>query len=362
MATRRKVLQGALATLGLGATGFRALAAAERKVKPLDILVLGGTGLIGPHQIEYALARGHKVTMFNRGRTAAGLYGKRVETLLGNRDAKIDQGLKALQGRRRWDVVIDNSGYVPRHVRDSAELLQGRVGRYLYVSTISTYPLDQGGVFNETSPLHSSPDPSDERVTNESYGPLKAACDASVREIFGAAATIVRPTYVVGPGDDTDRFTYWVDRTARGGEVLSPPNAAEMLQWIDVRDLASWMIGLAENDTAGIFNAASRPATWSEILATLATAARKSVRLRGPTQELLDLYGIELPLVATGMPPWMIGTAAAEGAGLAVRPLLATGKDTLDWWNSLPAERRANPAGWPTPQQERQALERLRRI
>lgn len=362
MATRRKILQGALATLGLGASGLRAFAAAERKVKPLEILVLGGTGFIGPHQIEYALARGHKVTMFNRGRTAAGLYGKRVETLIGNRDTKIDQGLKALQGRRRWDVVIDNSGYVPRHVHDSAELLQGRAGRYLYVSTISTYPLDQGGVFNETSPLHSSPDPSDERVTNESYGPLKAACDRTVREILGTAATVVRPTFVVGPGDDTDRFTYWVDRTARGGDVLSPPNAAETLQWIDVRDLAAWMIGLAETDTAGIFNAASRPATWSEILATLATAARKSVRLRGPTQELLDLYGIELPLVATGMPPWMVGTAAAEGAGLGVRPLLATGKDTLDWWNSLPAERRANPAGWPTPQQERQALERLRRI
>ncbi len=362
MATRRTLLQGALATLGLGASGMSAFAATERKGKPLDILVLGGTGFIGPHQIEHALARGHKVTMFNRGRTAAGLYGNRVETLLGNRDAKIDQGLKALQGRRRWDVVIDNSGYVPRHVRDSAELLRGRVGRYLYVSTISTYALEQGGVFNENSPLQPLSDPGDERVTGQSYGPLKAACDESVREIFGAAATVARPTYVVGPGDDTDRFTYWVDRTARGGDVLSPPDASETLQWIDVRDLGAWMIGLAENDTAGVFNAASRPAPWSDVLATLATAARKSVRLRGPTQELLDLFRIELPLVATGTPPWMIGTAAVEATGLAVRPLLTTGKDTLEWWNSLPAERRASPEGWPTPQQEREALERLRRI
>ena len=362
MATRRTLLKGMLAALGVGAAGKGAWAAADRKTKPLDILVLGGTGFIGPHQIEYALSRGHKITMFNRGRTAAGLYGNRVETLLGNRDAKVDQGLKALQGRRRWDVVIDNSGYVPRHVRDSAELLRGRVGRYVFVSTISTYPLDRGGVFNESSPLHASPDPAEERVTNESYGPLKAACDRVVREILGAAATVIRPTFVVGPGDDTDRFTYWVDRTARGGDVLSPPNAAETLQWIDVRDLGAWMIALAENDTAGIFNAASRPAPWSDILATLATAARKSVRLRGPTQELLDLYGIELPLVATGLPPWAIGTAAAEASGLAVRPLLATGRDTLEWWNSLPAERRANPAGWPTREQERQALERLRRV
>ncbi|MEQ1580413.1 MAG: NAD-dependent epimerase/dehydratase family protein [Steroidobacteraceae bacterium] len=362
MATRRTLLQGALAALGLGASGMSAFAATERKAKPLDILVLGGTGFIGPHQIEYALARGHKITMFNRGRTAAGLYGNRVETLLGNRDAKIGPGLKSLQGRRRWDVVIDNSGYVPRHVRDSAELLRGRVGRYLYVSTISTYELAQGGVFNENSPLQALSDPSDEQVTNASYGPLKAACDHSVREILGAAATVVRPTYIVGPGDDTDRFTYWVDRTARGGDVLSPPNASEALQWIDVRDLAAWMIGLAENDTGGIFNAASRPAPWSDILATLAAAARKSVRLRGPTQELLDLFRIELPLVATDMAPWMIGTAAAEAAGLTVRPLLNTARDTLEWWNSLPAERRSNPDGWPTPQQERQALERLRRI
>jgi 2'-hydroxyisoflavone reductase len=300
--------------------------------------------------------------MFNRGRTAAGLYGKRVEALVGNRDAKIDQGLKALQGRRRWDVVIDNSGYVPRHVRDSAELLRGRVGRYLYVSTISTYPLEQGGVFTESSPLQALTDPADERVTGESYGPLKAACDQTVREIFGTAATIVRPTYVVGPGDDTDRFTYWVDRTARGGDVLSPPDASETLQWIDVRDLGTWMISLAENDTSGTFNAASRPAPWSDILATLATAARKSVRLRGPTQELLDRFQIELPLVATGMAPWLIGTAAAETTGLTVRPLLATGRDTLEWWNSLTAERRASPEGWPSREQERQALERLRRI
>jgi 2'-hydroxyisoflavone reductase len=362
MATRRTVLQGALAALGLGTRGIHALAATPQAARKLDILVLGGTGFIGPQQIDFALARGHKVTMFNRGQSNADLYRGRVETLLGNRDARIGDGLKALAGRRRWDVVIDNSGYVPRHVRDSAELLHGRVGRYLYVSTISTYPLDQGGVFNEDSPLHVLPEGAGEQVTGDSYGPLKAACDRTVREVFGAAATVVRPTYIVGPGDDTDRFTYWVERTARGGDVLSPPNAANVLQWIDVRDLCPWMIGLAEQGTAGVFNAASHPAPWGEILATLATAARKSVRLRGPTQELLDLFEIELPLVATDMPPWMVGTAAAEAAGLTVRPLLETARDTLAWWNALPAERRANPQGWPTPERERQALDRLRRI
>jgi 2'-hydroxyisoflavone reductase len=351
-----------MAAMGLSAVGAASFALAQRASRPLDILVLGGTGFIGPHQIEPALARGHRVTMFNRGRTAAGLYGNRVETLLGNRDANIDQGLSALSGRRRWDVVIDNSGYVPRHVRDSAELLHGRVGRYLYVSTISVYELEQGGVFTESAALKSLRNPAEERVTADSYGPLKAACDQIVREVYGNAATIVRPTYVVGPGDDTDRFTYWVDRTARGGDVLSPPDASEALQWIDVRDLGSWMIRLAEEDTPGIFNAASRPAPWSEILATLGVAARQRVRLRGATPELLELFGIEFPLALAGASPWFINTGAAEAAGLSIRPLIDTGRATLEWWRSLPAERRANPAGWPTPEQERRALERLRRV
>ncbi len=362
MTTRRSLLKGALAAMSLSATGTASSAATQRANRPLDILVLGGTGFIGPQQIEYALARGHKVAMFNRGRTAAGLYGNRVELLVGNRDTRIDKGLEALKGRRRWDVVIDNSGYVPRHVRDSAELLHGRVGRYLYISTISSYELEQGGTFTESSPLRAVQDSANESVTGETYGPLKAACDRIVREIYGSAATVVRPTYVVGPGDDTDRFTYWVDRTARGGDVLSPPDASETLQWIDVRDLSTWMVQLAENNTAGTFNAASRPLAWSQILTTLGAAAGKSVRLRGATPELLEMFEIELPLVANGAPPWWIGTTAAESAGLTVRPLLETGKATLGWWQSLSAERRASPQRWPTPEQERRALERLRRV
>ena len=137
------------------------LGGSGRAARPLDILLLGGTGFLGPHEVDYALARGHRVTLFNRGKSAKGLYGDRVEVLIGNRDTKIAPGLEALQGTRRWDVVIDNSGYVPRHVRDSVALLKDRVGRYVYVSTVSVYDPKGGPVFDEASPLFPAPEPGD---------------------------------------------------------------------------------------------------------------------------------------------------------------------------------------------------------
>ena len=357
MGTRRDLLQWTLGTMALAATGGSVLAATPREAKRLDILVLGGTGFLGPHQIEPALARGHRVTLFNRGVTAAGLYGDRVETLIGNRDNRIDQGLKALAGTRRWDLVIDNSGYIGRHVRDSAELLHGRVGRYLFVSTISAYELlEEGGPINEDSPLSRAARP-DEELSG--YGPMKAVCDRVVREIYGHSAIIVRPTYIIGPRDETDRFTYWIDRLSRGGDVLGPPDPAKQFQWIDARDLGSWMIGMAEQGTTGVFNAASRPMPWGDILNTLAAASGQAAHVRAATVEVLDELGIDLPLVLPDLPQWFSSTAAAEAAGLRIRPLADTARATLDWWRNQSADRRGN-TGWLTPERERQALERLR--
>lgn len=259
MTTRRESLKWAMATMGLFASGC-SRGAGEPAAKPLDILVLGGTGFLGPHQVEPGLARGHRITLFNRGRSAPGLYGDRVEVLIGNRDARIDQGLNALKGNRRWDVVIDNSGFIPRHVRDSVELLSGRIDRYLYISTVAVYDPAGGAVLTESSPLRSLADPQAEELTWASYGPLKTECDRIVQTSLGAKATIVRPTFIVGPGDDSDRFTYWVERTARGGDVLGPPDAKSELQWVNVRDLCPWIVTLAERNVSGIFNAAG-PAT-----------------------------------------------------------------------------------------------------
>jgi 2'-hydroxyisoflavone reductase len=360
MPTRRELMQWATASLGAIAAGLTR--ATEIKLpRPMSILFLGGTGFLGPAQVEYALARGHRVTLFNRGRSAAGLFRDRAELLIGNRDAKVDEGLGALAGERRWDVVIDNSGYLPRHVRDSVELLRDRVGRYVYVSTVAVYDPGGGAVLDETSPLRRMTNLQDETMSWANYGPQKAECDRIVQELLGKAATIVRPTYIVGPGDDTDRFTYWVDRLARGGDVLATPDPGNELQWVDVRDLCPWIVTLAEKGVSGIFNAAGpmTPVTWEQVLATLSSLAREPVRFHWATAAVLKELEIDLPLVSPGRPSRHFANAASQAAGLSYRPLAETAAATLEWWRSQPESRRAGAEGWPTPDKERAAIERL---
>lgn len=366
MTTRRQVLKWSVALAALP-WAARATGPVERASKPLDILFLGGTGFLGPHQVEYALARGHRVTLFNRGQSAAGLYGDRVEELIGNRDANIAPGLEALAGERRWDIVIDNSGYVPRHVRDSVALLKDRVGRYVYVSTVAVYDFTQGADFDENSPLSPPPDPPTEEVTGASYGPLKAECDRIVQVGLGDKATIVRPTYIVGPGDETDRFTYWVERVARGGEILGPPDPGVELQWVDVRDLCPWIVQLGERSQAGIYNASgpSKPMNWGEVLQGLKPLATGPVQFHWATNEVLEKAGIRLPLVRTGLlgstPSVHFDGSKAVGAGLPYRPLADTAAATLAWWRAQTPERQAKARGWPSPEQEQKALEMLRK-
>jgi 2'-hydroxyisoflavone reductase len=365
MTTRRRLMFQAIALIAMQKVGTGYAASAASAIDPaprrLDLLVLGGTGFLGPHQVEYALARGHRVTMFNRGRSGAGMYGDRVEALIGNRDAKIDAGLSALAGTRRWDAVIDNSGYLPRHVRDSANLLKGRVGRYVFVSTLSVYDAAAGELIDEASPLSKSPDPPTEEMSWANYGPLKADCDRAVREIQGDAATVVRPGFIVGPGDDTDRFTYWVDRLSRGGDVLAPPEPSRALQWVDVRDLSPWIVDLAERDRSGVYNAVGprTRTTWREVVEVLARSASSPVRLHWPTTQLLQETRVELPLVSSSRRPRYFDGTAAHAAGLTYRPLEDTAAATLAWWNAQPAERRANAQGWPTPEQKRAVLARI---
>ena len=364
MATRRELLQWATALVALPALG-RAESTDGRASKPLDLLFLGGTGFLGPHQVEYALERGHKVTLFNRGKSGPGLFGDRVEVLLGDRDTNVAPGLTALQGTRRWDVVIDNSGYVPRHVRDSIELLKDRCGRYLFVSTVAVYDMTAATRFDEKSPLRPAPNPPTEEVTGETYGPLKAECDRIVQSMLGKQATIVRPTYIVGPGDDTDRFTYWVERMARGGEVLGPPTPTAELQWVDVRDLCPWIVDLAERNQPGIYNAAgpASPVTWEQVLSALAARAGKPANIRWATNDVMQKTGIKLPLVRApffkGADSLHFDSAAAQAAGLRFRSLDDTAAATSAWWRAQPDERRAKPWGWPTEAQEQEALKLL---
>ncbi len=214
----------------------------------MKILVLGGAHFLGRHVVEQARHRDHTVTLFNRGQTAPGLFPD-VEELHGDRDG----GLDALRGRH-WDAVIDTSGYVPRIVRQSAELLASFVSRYLFVSSISVYADFHRTHIDETYPVGQVDDKTTEDV-GQFYGPLKALCEQVVEAVYGERAVIVRPGLIVGPYDPTDRFTYWVRQFARGSHVLVPGSPDRPVQLIDGRDLASFMIDLLENRDSGVFNA-----------------------------------------------------------------------------------------------------------
>jgi len=379
MTNRRQFLQTALGAAGLlgwtAATAGRAQGAIHsntiatsaqanvtsqvtRAPKPLKILFLGGTGFIGPHEIEYALARGHEVTMFNRG-SKAGLYGDRVEEIVGNRDAQIDDGLKGLEGDRTWDVIVDNSGYVPRHVRDSVALLKERTSRYIYVSTVAVYDFDAAHEFAEDGPLAKLDDPAVEEVTGATYGPLKAECDRIVRRELGDRSTVVRPAYIIGPGDTTDRFTYWVDRIHQGGDVVGPPNREVSVQFVDVRDLCPWIIGLGENDTPGTFNAAAAPWTRAGLLWGIRATTTEAVRFHWPTAELAAELEMPVPMLNWGEVSNSFANAASLGAGQVYRPLAESALGTLQWWRGQSQERRDGARGWPAEGLEAKLLERL---
>lgn len=358
MTTRRTMLGWTLAALTVAAarSSFAGVPKARRR---LDLLFLGGTGFLGPHQVEYALARGHRVTLFNRGRSAANLYGDRAELLVGDRDARVGDGLRALQGTRRWDAVIDNSGYLPRHVRDSVELLKDRVRRYAFVSTMSVYDRARAGAVDEAWPLLPLANPEDESQEGR-YGPLKAECDRIVRAALGRRATVVRPTFVLGPGDDTYRFAYWLARVGAGGTVLGPRADAAPLQFVDARDLCPWLIALVERDVAGAYNAACPPVPWDTVLAAMRPLASGPLEIRRPPGALVTELKLNAPLTRSDDPQVRLDGRLATRHSLAYRDIGDTVRATWEWWQRRPAEeQRATAAEWPTPEAERAVLERL---
>src|SRR5213079_759714 len=256
--TRREFIKLSAAAGGAFAlTTGSTILLANQSVKPLRILILGGTGFTGPYQIRYALSRGHKVTTFNRGKTHPGELPKDVEQLIGDRNGQLD----ALKNRQ-WDVAIDNPTTLPGWVRNAAQILKGNVERYVFISTISVYA-DTGQGVDETAPLakYDGPDPYKETIEAvkasgyKTYGPLKVLSEQEAENWFPGKTLIIRPSLIVGPGDQSDRFTYWPVRVDRGGEVLAPGKPIDPVQFIDARDLAEWTIRMAENREAGIYNA-----------------------------------------------------------------------------------------------------------
>jgi 2'-hydroxyisoflavone reductase len=319
------------------------------------LLVLGGTRFLGRHFVEAARARGHALTLFNRGRTNPGLHSG-VEHIGGDRDG----GLGALGGRT-WDAVVDPSGFFPRLVGASARALAGAVGQYLFVSSISVYaePVPRGA--DESAPLACIPDPSVETLEGGAYGALKALCEGAVRDAFGGRAIIVRPGLIVGPHDTTDRFSYWPRRMARGGEVLAPGEPSAPTQFIDVRDLAAFLLRLLERGVAGTFNATgpAEPLALGRCLERIAAAVGAAPNLTWVSEEFLKAQGIEPWLQ---MPLWVhaadsdfetVSIARALAQGLEFRPLEDTARDTLAWERSVVTDTRpASPALTPAREAE----------
>jgi 2'-hydroxyisoflavone reductase len=291
----------------------------------LKLLVLGGTKFLGRAIVEAALAAGHEVSIFTRGQTNPDLFPE-AEHLLGDRDGD----LAALKGGR-WGAAIDTSGFYPRVVRASAQLLAERVEHYTFVSSVSVYA-DLSTPPNESSPVGIMEDETVEEMGDEFqyYGPLKALCEAEVERAFPGRTLIVRPGLIVGPHDPTDRFTYWPRRLARGGELLAPAPADEPVQFIDVRDLGEWIVRLVEERRAGTFNAVNEGLPWSELLAGAnVTWVDSSFLLEQGVGEWM-----ELPLWIAD--PAFAGHARTDvsraiDAGLTFRPLGETTRDTAEW-------------------------------
>lgn len=373
MASRRSFLKGsAAAGLGLGLGGFSPVGAGggggsggdgsgpsaqertPRAEKPLRILILGGTAFLGPAQVEYALARGHTVSIFNRGRTNPHLFPE-VEKLVGDR---AEPDYSALEGRK-WDAVIDNSANVASWVIDAAPLLKDRVGRYLFVSSISAHKDNSIIGQDENGPVFSQEE-YDEAIASEApfgaaFGPNKAQAERETFKAFGDRGIVVRPGLIVGPMDRSGRFTYWPVRIDRGGEVVAPGDGTDLAQIVDVRDLGRFMIHLVEQEASGTYLATGpeSPLTMAGMLYGIRAITSTPVRITWVEAAFLQ----EMEVGAwMEMPVWVYPSPDTAGfsaydctkaisAGLSFRPLAETARDTLEWWKSLPEEERSLRTG-----------------
>lgn len=324
-----------------------------RAPKPLKILILGGTGFTGPFQVRYAIERGHQVTVFNRGRTHPGELPKEAEQLIGDRNGQLD----ALKGRK-WDVCIDNPTSLPVWVRDAAQILKGNVERYVFISTISVYSDNSKPGMDESGPLaeYSGPDAMKEtqqtlRANLALYGPLKVQSEKEAEKWFPKKTMVIRPGLIVGPGDESDRFTYWPVRVHRGGEVLAPGTPKDGVQFIDARDLAEWTIRNVEMGTTGVFNATgpNYKLGMGKMLDDIKTATKSNAQFTWVDADFLASQKVS---AWSDMPVWVaprgeergfseISIKKAVSKGLTFRPVTDTAAATLEWFKSQSPERQA---------------------
>lgn len=298
----------------------------------MRILIVGGTAFVGRHIAQAALDAGHDVTLFHRGKTGADLFPQATH-LFGDRD----EDLSGLAGST-WDATIDTCGFFPRQVRSLAAALDGHGGRYVFISSVSAYSSAVPWNYSESAPLAEEPsDDTAAEITPENYGGLKVACERAATELFGPGTTIIRPTYVIGPYDRSYRFTWWVDRLAKGGRVLAPGHPDDPIQLIDARDQASWIVSLLDRSITGTFHAVNPapPFGFGQMLAEIAAVmAPARTELVWVDSEFLVAQGVggnTLPLWAEGDSEGAnlnaASPAAAFAAGLSPRPLRQTVAD-----------------------------------
>ncbi len=356
----------ALKVLG-GATLATLADSVFAKAKPLRVLILGGTGFIGPHFVDALTAGGHKITLFNRGKRDPEAR-EGIEQLLGDRDGQID----ALKGRD-WDVVIDNSGYKPTQVRLTTEWLDGHVKQYIFISSIAVYNDFAKAGIDEDYELASLKDPTNETVTGETYGGLKAVCEKIVESVYRERGTIIRPTYIAGPGDHTDRFTYWPWRVSKGGEMLAPGTPNDPFQYIDVRDLADFIRVCVEKGVTGRYNLCGPQGavTMGSLLEESKRITKANTTFVWAPPDFLTAQEI-IGDKAKGnfMPIWqppvgneagllLVSPARARKKGLKFRSLEATIRDTLEWQKTRPEDKQVLKAGL-TMEKETELLGRLK--
>ena len=372
--TRRELLKlggaGAAAVAGtaLWPAAIHAGDPGGRPSRPLRILILGGTGFTGPFQVKYALERGHAVTLFNRGRRTMEWPGE-VRELTGDRDT----GDVAALRDGEWDVCIDNPTSVPHWVRDVGEVLRGKVSHYVFISTLSVLAdSSQPGLTEEAAlAAYGGEDAMRETMTTlradlRLYGPLKALSELEAEKQFPGITTVIRPGLIVGPGDASDRFTYWPVRLARGGEVLAPGDGNDPVQFIDARDLAEWTIRIAEQRALGIFNATGPDyeLSMAAMLYGIRAVTTAGARLTWVPAEFLSKHGVA---PWAHMPAWVPGTGETAGfarvtnaraikAGLTFRPLATTAADTLEWFGGQPADRQSALRAGVTAEREAEVL------
>ncbi len=353
--------------VGLGMIPGKSAVAWEKQPKSLRILILGGTGFTGPFQVRYALSRGHKITVFNRGRTHPGELPKEAEQLIGDRNGQLD----ALKGRT-WDVVIDNPATLPVWVRDAAQILKGNAERYVFISSTAVYADTSKQNMDETAPLakYTGADAIKEtsatmRASNFAlFGPLKAQSEAEAEKWFPGKTFVVRPGYIVGPGDETDRFTYWPVRVERGGEVLAPGSPSDPMQIIDGRDLAEWTIRMVEQGTVGAFNAVGPKSRLSmgRMLDVMKQTTNSDARFTWvndeflKAQKIIDDFPIWTSTKGSEISYLTTNINKALRHGLTFRPLSDTVRATLEWFRKQTPERQIKMRAGITAKREAEVL------